>query len=85
MADSQRLARKAADLIEIEYEVHGPGHVIRNRRPANPMLPIVHPNRESNLLSRSQLNRGDVDAAFTASAHVIEDTYRTQHIEHLVS
>ena len=43
----------------------------------------MHPKRGTNLLSKSTLKRGDVEQAFAESAHVLEDTYRTQPIEHL--
>lgn len=81
IADTQPLARRAAALIDVEYEVHEP--VIDPRQALEPDAPLVHPRRGSNLLSRSTLKRGDVEAGFRQSAHVIEDTYRTQPIEHL--
>lgn len=81
VADTQPLARRAAQLIEIDYEVHQP--VTSPHAALEPESPLVHPQRQSNLLSKSTLRRGDVDAAFANSAHVLEDTYRTQHIEHL--
>ncbi len=37
---------------------------------------------DGNVLSRSVYARGDVDAAFGASAHVVHDVYQTQRIEH---
>jgi xanthine dehydrogenase molybdenum-binding subunit len=81
VADSQRLARKAAQLIDIEYEVLEP--VTDPNEALKPGAPLVHPERGTNLLSKSVLKRGDVDEAFRRSAHVIEDTYHTQRIEHL--
>ena len=81
VADNQRLARKAAQLIDIEYEVLEP--VTDPNEALKPGAPLVHPERGTNLLSKSVLKRGDVDEAFRRSAHVIEDTYYTQRIEHL--
>ncbi len=81
IADTQLLARRAAALIEVQYDVHEP--VTDPRRALEPDAPLVHPRRGSNLLSRSTLTRGDVEAGFRQSAHIIEDTYRTQPIEHL--
>ncbi len=81
VAESQYLARRAAALIDVKYEVLEP--VTDPRAALRDDAPLVHPDRESNLLSKSTLKRGDVDAAFADSAHVIEDSYRTQHIEHL--
>ena len=44
--------------------------------------PQVNPTH-ANVLSRSLIRRGDVDAALAASAHVVEGTWKTQRIEHL--
>jgi xanthine dehydrogenase molybdenum-binding subunit len=81
VADTQRLARKAAQLIDIEYEVLKP--VTDPLEALKPDAPLVHPERGTNLLSKSVLQRGDVEESFRRSAHVIEDTYVTQRIEHL--
>ncbi|MEM8679316.1 MAG: selenium-dependent xanthine dehydrogenase [Planctomycetota bacterium] len=81
VADSQPLARRAAALIEVQYEVLPP--VTDPHQALAQDAPVVHPQRDSNLLSKSVLKRGDIEAAFARSAHIIEDTYRTQHIEHL--
>lgn len=81
VADDQRLARKAAALIDVKYTVHEP--VTDPHAALEPDAPLVHPTRDSNLLSKSTLKRGDIDAGFASAAHILEDTYRTQHIEHL--
>lgn len=81
VADTQRLARKAAELIDIEYEVLEP--VTDPHKALEPGAPLIHPARGTNLLSKSKLKRGDIDEAFKRSAHIIEDTYHTQRIEHL--
>ncbi len=81
VADTQRLARKAAQLIDIEYEVLEP--VTDPRKALEPGAPLVHPKRGTNLLSKSTLKRGDVEDGFRRAAHIIEDTYHTQRIEHL--
>src|SRR5439155_22908272 len=41
----------------------------------------IHP--KGNLLSRSAIVRGNPDQAFADSAHVVEDTFQTQRIEHM--
>jgi len=81
VADSQRLARRAAAMIDIKYEVLKP--VCDPRAALKPDAPLVHPKRESNLLSKSVLRRGDVEEGFRQAAHIIEDHYSTQRIEHL--
>jgi xanthine dehydrogenase molybdenum-binding subunit len=81
VADSQRLARKAAELIDIEYEVLEP--VTDPNEALKPGAPLVHPKRGTNLLSKSTLQRGDIEEGFRRAAHILEDTYHTQRIEHL--
>jgi xanthine dehydrogenase molybdenum-binding subunit len=81
VADTQRLARKAAELIDIEYEVLEP--VTSPQAALEPGAPLIHPKRGTNLLSKSKLKRGDIEEAFRNSAHIIEDSYKTQRIEHL--
>jgi aldehyde oxidoreductase len=79
VAEDRERARRAAALVEVEYA---------------PLAPITDPaaavesdedavwGLEGNVLSRSVYARGDVDAAFAASAHVVRDVYQTQRIEH---
>ncbi|QEG37251.1 molybdopterin cofactor-binding domain-containing protein [Bythopirellula goksoeyrii] len=81
VAENQRLARRAAELIDIEYEVLEP--VTSPRAALEPDAPRVHPHLESNLLSKSSLKRGDIEEGFRNSAFIIEDSYVTQRIEHL--
>jgi xanthine dehydrogenase molybdenum-binding subunit len=81
VAETQRLAREAAERIIVKYDVKVP--VTDPREALKPDAPLVHPKRGTNLLSQSSLKRGDVEKAFAESAHILEDTYRTQPIEHL--
>ncbi len=79
VAETREIARRAAALVEVEYA---------------PLTPITDPaiaiataddavwGLDGNVLSRSVYGRGDVDAAFAASAHVVHDVYQTQRIEH---
>ena len=64
-----------------QYEVLKP--VTSPREALEPSAPLIHPKRGTNLLSKSKLKRGDVEEAFHNSAHIIEDSYKTQRIEHL--
>jgi xanthine dehydrogenase molybdenum-binding subunit len=81
VADNQHLARRAAQLIDIEYEVLEP--VTDPLKALELDSPIVHPHLKTNLLSKSSLKKGDVEEGFANSAYVLEDTYTTQRIEHL--
>lgn len=79
VAETREIARRAASLIEVQYDV---------------LRPIVDPVRaiddpedavwelDGNILSTSSYVRGDTDAAFATSTHVVEQTFQTQRIEH---
>ena len=79
VAADQRLAREAAKTIVVEYEVRTP--ISSPDDALKPGAPRIHP--KGNLLSRSVLQRGDVSRALAASAHVVEDTFQTQAVEHM--
>ena len=79
-AETPRIAREAAKLIEVEYEplpaVLDPAEALK------PGAPQVNPKHD-NLLSTTRYARGDVEAALAASAHVVSGVWTTQRIEHL--
>jgi selenium-dependent xanthine dehydrogenase len=78
-AIDRRTARRAAQAIEVDYEVREP---ITNPEDAlKPGAPSLH--KKGNLLSRSEINRGNVDQALKNSAHVSTHTFQTQFIEHM--
>src|SRR5439155_18741012 len=77
-ADDMRTARRACELVEIEYEVLPA--LVEAEKALDPDAPQVGPH--GNLLSESVIRRGDVDAALRASAHVVLETFRTQRVEH---
>lgn len=79
-ADDAAIAREALDLIEVEYEVL-PAVVDMHEALADD-APQVNPTHE-NRLSTTAFSRGDVEAAFASSAHVVEGDWKTQRIEHL--
>ncbi len=79
VAEDAATARRAAALVEVEYEV---------------LEPFTDPQRaiesaedavwglDGNVLSVSTYARGDVDAALAASAHTVAETFITQRVEH---
>jgi xanthine dehydrogenase molybdenum-binding subunit len=73
-------AREAAALVRVEYESLPP--VVDPHDALRDDAPQVNP-KHPNLLSRSVIVRGSVDAALAASAHVVSGTWTTQRIEHL--
>ena len=79
-AETPRIAREAAQLVEVEYEALPP--VLDPAEAIKPGAPQVNPKHD-NVLSVTRYARGDVDAALAASAHVVTGTWATQRIEHL--
>ncbi len=79
-AETPRIARAAAALVEVQYEILPA--VLDPELAIKPGAPQVNPKHD-NLLSVTSIKRGDVDAALQASAHVVSGTWRTQRIEHL--
>ncbi len=77
-AVDQETADEAADLIRVEYEhldgVYSPEEALADG------APLVHD--AGNVLVNWQLQRGDLDEAFANADVVVEDVYRTQHVEH---
>jgi xanthine dehydrogenase molybdenum-binding subunit len=79
VAGDRETARHAATLVDVEYV---------------PLAPISDPvvavgsdedavwGLDGNVLSVSAYSRGDVEAALAESAHVVDDVYQTQRIEH---
>ena len=79
-AVDEATAREAAALVEVEYEALPA--VLTTDDALKPDAPRVNPHYP-NVLSKTVIARGDVDAARQASAHVVSGTWSTQRIEHL--
>jgi selenium-dependent xanthine dehydrogenase len=83
VADSQFHARQAAEKVRVEYEVYAP--VTDPFAALEPGAPQVHApgnlHVHPNLLERTAFSRGDVDGALAESAHIIEQTFRTQAVD----
>jgi aldehyde oxidoreductase len=79
VAESKAIARAAADLVEVEYNVLEPF--------ADPHAALASDEDavwglDGNVLSRSVYRRGDVDATLAASAHTVHEVFHTQRVEH---
>jgi len=79
VANTRREARAAAALINVEY---APLRPIVDAKAAINDPEIAVAGTDSNVLSRSEYTRGDVDAQFASSAFVVNETFNTQRIEH---
>lgn len=78
VAESEEIARKAIKLISVEYELLEP--VTDMTKALDPAAPDIH--YDGNLLSLTNINRGDVKNAFEKATFISEGTYETQMIEH---
>ncbi|MCH7876389.1 MAG: selenium-dependent xanthine dehydrogenase [Gemmatimonadetes bacterium] len=78
VADTAFRAQRAAAAVAVRYEVLEP--VTDPEAALQPAAPQVH--QSGNLLEVCAFSRGDVETALAGSAHVIEQTFRTQRIEH---
>lgn len=79
VADSRQNARNAIDKVLVQYKVSTP---ITDARKAISSSEIAVWKTESNVLSKSTYQRGNVDVAFETSAHIVCETFSTQRIEH---
>ena len=78
IAETEDVLAVACELVEVEYEdlsvVSDPEAALADDSPS------VHEG--GNLLAEWHIDRGDVDGAFAGAAVVVEETYRTQFVDH---
>ncbi|MDG2907186.1 MAG: molybdopterin-dependent oxidoreductase [Acidimicrobiales bacterium] len=79
VAGDRETARHAATLVDVEYVPLAPF--------SDPVIAVGSDEDavwglDGNVLSVSAYSRGDVEAALAESAHVVDDVYQTQRIEH---
>ena len=79
VADTRQNARAAAALVDVDYDVLRP---LVDAVAAIDDPEIAVWGTDSNVLSVSEYQRGDVDAALASSAHVVHEVFQTQRIEH---
>ncbi len=79
VADDVATARRAAELIEVEYDVLPPF--------TDPQIALASDENavwglDGNRLSHTVYRRGDADSALAESAHVMHEVFQTQRVEH---
>ena len=79
VATDRLAARDAAQLVKVEYEVLKP---VTDPHYAKTDEQIAVWKTTSNVLSTSAYTRGDVENAFSRCAHIVEQDFSTQRIEH---
>jgi len=77
-ARSRRIAREALGLVKVDYEELDP--VTTTAFALSPDAPSIH--SKGNVLSTTQINRGNAVEAVTKSAYVVTNRYVTPHTEH---
>jgi selenium-dependent xanthine dehydrogenase len=78
VAESESVAREAAKLIKVKYEVLKP--LSEPEKALDKDSPQIH--SRGNLLSETKINRGNVEQALKESAYISSGVYHTQRIEH---
>ena len=71
VAESEKIAREALELIDIQYEVLTP--LSDPEFALLPDAPIVYP--KGNKLSECHIKRGDIEKAISESAYISSGTY----------
>lgn len=79
VADTREHAREAAKLISVTYDVLKP---FTDPDVALASDEVAVWQTTSNTLSESRYERGDVNFHFNIAAHIVEETFITQRIEH---
>ncbi len=79
VAETRDEARVATQFVDVHYAVHTP---LTDPVAAMSSSEIAVWKTDNNILSTSRYKRGDTQIALSTSAHVIEETFVTQRIEH---
>ncbi len=93
-AETEEIAEKALELIEVEYEVLTP--VVDPELGVRPEAPLLHPGLDkysvvnfvfpepgTNISNHFKIRKGDVEAAWLQCAAIVERKYRIPHIQHV--
>jgi len=86
-AETEEIAQRALDLIEVEYDLLPT--IFDPRQSMQPEAPVIHDEEESwliedkdrNLAAVIEWELGDVEAAFKEADHVFEDTYYSPKVQ----
>jgi len=79
-AETVEAAETAAKLVHVEYEDLP---IVSDARAAMESdAPLVHADRENNILGHVRIRKGDVDAAFASADVVVEEEFSTSWQEH---
>lgn len=79
-AETSEIARKARDLIHVDYEPTDP--LLSPEEALAKGAPMIHAGRNSNELEHYKVRKGDIAKGFKGSTTTVEAEFRTQFIEH---
>jgi len=80
VAETERIAERARDLIHVEYEDLPP--LVDVHAALVPDAPMLHPHYPGNAMKRYRIRKGDAESAFAQCDVIIEDIYTTGAQEH---
>lgn len=80
VAETEAIAARARDLLEVDYE--DLPAVTDMEAAMLPGAPLLHPERDSNVMVRFRIRKGDVEKAFADADVIVEGEYRTPAQEH---
>ncbi|MDH7486245.1 MAG: xanthine dehydrogenase family protein molybdopterin-binding subunit [Anaerolineae bacterium] len=80
VAETERAAAEARDLIRVEYE--GLPVITDPREAMKPGAYQLHPDKPGNLVTHWRIRKGDVAAAFAEADVIVEEEYHTPMQEH---
>jgi CO/xanthine dehydrogenase Mo-binding subunit len=75
-----RTAERALEFIDVTYDPLS--HVYDGSEALRPGAPLVHEQKETNLLLEDKLEWGDIDQGFTEADRIFEETYRSPAMFH---
>lgn len=82
VAESDRIAAHARDLIEVRYE--DLPLILEPREAMKPDSPLVHPERgKSNICVYDRIRKGDLEKGFAEADVIVEGEYQTPVQEHI--
>lgn len=80
VAETKAQAERAAGLGQVEYELLPV--VTDPHQSMQPDAPLVHEDRESNILRHIPIRKGDVGQGFAQADVIVEGYYTTHYVEH---
>ncbi len=93
-AESEEIAKEAADLVEVEYEVlPAVTNAVEGMKPESPLVhpelgeyhwaPVFFPKPGTNISNHYTLRKGNAPDAFENAEYVVENDFFVPHVQHV--